>query len=169
MTVKTDTYIIGQSTTDTNNFSLQTNGAGNLHVHRGSDGLGDILLRIKSDNTVEFPLGAFGYGSGAGGAVTQLTSKSTGVTLNKPAGRITLVNSALASATAVGFTLTNSLIEVHDTVIVNIKSGGTALAYRVWAEQVSAGSCVIVLENRTAGSLSEAVVLNYSIIKGAAA
>ena len=56
MTLKTDAYQIGlDSTTDTNNFLLQTNGAGNLHIHKGSSGTGPVVIRVKSDNTVEFP------------------------------------------------------------------------------------------------------------------
>ena len=57
MTLKTDKYQVGlDSVTDTNNFLLQTNGAGNIHLHRGSDGTGPVVLRVKPDNTVEFPL-----------------------------------------------------------------------------------------------------------------
>jgi hypothetical protein len=167
MTVKTDAYIVGQSTIDTNNFLLQTNGAGNLHLHRGSDGLGSVLLRVASDNSVLATAGALGYGTGAGGSVTQLTSKATGVTLDKPSGAITLNNAALAAATIVSFTLTNSYIATTDTVIVNVKSGNATVGtYTVWAEGILAGSCKIVIENRSAGSLSEALVLNYSVIKG---
>lgn len=110
-------------------------------------------------------LGKFGYG--AGGAATQATSKSTGVTLNTLSGQITLNGAALAASTSVGFTLTNSQIAATDIIIVNIGSGATAASYVVGADAVAAGSCRIHLRNVSAGSLSEALVLNFNVIKGA--
>lgn len=109
-----------------------------------------------------------GYSStgGTGGAVTQLTDKSTGVTLNKPCGQITLHNANLAGATRVSFTLTNSSIAATDVVIVNIASGATADAYAVTVTAVAAGSCRIQIANLTAATtLGEALVLNFAVIK----
>jgi len=107
----------------------------------------------------------FGYTTAAQGTVTQATSKSTGVTLNKSAGQITMNNAALAGATAVSFTLTNSLISTNDLLILNVGSGGTAVAYTVYTSSISAGSAVITLRNMTAAtSLSEAVVINFALI-----
>jgi hypothetical protein len=107
----------------------------------------------------------FGYTAAAQGTVTQATSKSTGVTLNKSAGQITMNNAALAGATAVSFTLTNSLISTNDLLILNVGSGGTAVAYTVYTSSISAGSAVITLRNMTAAtSLSEAVVINFALI-----
>jgi threonine dehydratase len=99
--------------------------------------------------------------------VTQLTDKSTGVTLNKSAGRITMNNAALAGNTAVSFTLTNSIIGSNDAIIVNVSGGGTAAAYTTYISSMTAGSAVVTLRNLTAGSLSEAVILNFAIIHGA--
>jgi hypothetical protein len=105
-----------------------------------------------------------GYGTPAQGAVTQLTSKSTGVTLNKSAGKITMHNAALAAGTTVLFTLTNSTISANDVVIVNLGSAGTSGAYWPYVANVGAGTAVIGLYNNTAGSLSEAPVINFAII-----
>ena len=111
-----------------------------------------------------------GYATGAGGAVTQLTSKATGVTLNKVCGTITMDSATLAHQTPVAFTLTNSAIEATDVVAVCVKSGGTAGAYLVSAGAVAAGSCSITLFNcQTSGNLSEAVVLSFAVIKAVAA
>jgi hypothetical protein len=110
-----------------------------------------------------------GYSAGAGGAVAQATSKSTGVTLNKSCGNITLHNGALAASSSVAFTLTSSAIETGDAVIVNIASGATAGSYLAQVEQVAAGSCRIQLRNVSGGSLSEAVVLNFAVVKAVAA
>jgi len=105
-----------------------------------------------------------GYSTGAQGAVTQLTSKSTGVTLDKSCGQITMNNAALAGNTAITFTLTNSLISARDVVIMNVSGGATAGAYTSYIASISAGSAVMTLRNLTSGSLSEAVVINYAII-----
>lgn len=105
-----------------------------------------------------------GYTTTAQGSVTQATSKSTGVTLNKSAGQITMNNAALAAATNVSFTLTNSYISANDTVILTISSGATAGAYNAFISGLAAGSATIILRNISAGSLSEAVVLNFAII-----
>jgi DNA uptake protein ComE-like DNA-binding protein len=108
-----------------------------------------------------------GYAAGAQGTVTQATSKSTGVTLNKSAGRITMNAAELAANTAVSFTLTNSLISTNDTIIVNVSGGGTVAAYTTYISSMTAGSAVITLRNMTGGALSEAVILNYATIHGA--
>jgi hypothetical protein len=108
-----------------------------------------------------------GYSAAAQGTVTQATSKSTGVTLNKSAGRITMNGALLAANTAVSFTLTNSLISANDAIIVNVSGGGTAAAYTTYISSMTAGSAVVTLRNLTAGDLSEAVILNFAIIHGA--
>ena len=70
--------------------------------------------------------GELGYTAEASGTVTQLTSKSTGVTLNKSAGQITLNGAELANITNVSFTLTNSTISAKDVIILSVASGATA-------------------------------------------
>lgn len=105
-----------------------------------------------------------GYTSDAQGTVTQATSKSTGVTLNKSAGQITMNNAALASVTNVTFTFTNSFISANDILILNVGSGATAGAYNCWVSGLSAGAATITLRNISGGSLSEAVVINFALI-----
>ena len=106
-----------------------------------------------------------GYSTAAQTAVTQLTSKSTGVTANTSAGQITMNAASLAAATNVTFTLTNSLLSAKDVVIVNVASANaTAGAYNCWISSMLAGSATITLRNITAGTLSEAVVINFAII-----
>ena len=112
-----------------------------------------------------------GYSAAAQGAVTQLTDKATGVTLNKSAGRITMNNAALAAGAAVSFVLTNSLISINDTIVVCVSSNttGSALgAYTTYVSYLAAGSALITLRNLTAStSYSEAVIINFAIIHGA--
>jgi hypothetical protein len=109
----------------------------------------------------------FGYSTGAGGTVTQATNKSTGVTLSKAVGQITMNNAALNDATNVSFTVTNTLITAKDVIIVNHSSAGTAGAYQVSANDIAAGSYAITVRNVSGGPLSEAIVLTVLMLQGA--
>lgn len=105
-----------------------------------------------------------GYVTGAGGTVTQATSKSTGVTLSKVTGTITMNNAALNAATIVSFTLTNTTIAATDQLVLSHVSGGTVGAY-VLNAQCGSGSALITVTNISAGSLSEAIVIKFTLIK----
>ena len=105
-----------------------------------------------------------GYAAVAQGAVTQATSKSTGVTLNASAGQITMNAASLAATTNVTFTLTNSLLSAKDVLILNV-TNGTSAAYNCWVSSMGAGSATITLRNISASPLAEAVVINYAIIQ----
>jgi predicted ThiF/HesA family dinucleotide-utilizing enzyme len=108
-----------------------------------------------------------GYSTAAQGSVTQLTDKSTAVTLNKSAGRITMNNASLTTATNATFTLNNNLISANDCVILTISGGQTTPgSYNVFANSLSAGSVSITLRNISGGTLSEAVIINFAIIHG---
>jgi hypothetical protein len=107
-----------------------------------------------------------GYTTGAGGTVTQLTSKATGVTLNTITGQITVNAAALAAATTVSFVMTKSTIAAGDLLVMNHIYGGTGGAYGLTA-QSAAGSVTIYVRNITAGSLSEGIVIAFAVIKGA--
>lgn len=111
------------------------------------------------------PTDGVGYAAGAGGTVTQATNKSTGVTLNKVCGAITMNNAALAAGTIVSFVLTNSAIAATDVLVLNHISGGTIGSYTLNA-QCAAGSATINIRNNTAGSLGEALVLQFAVVKG---
>jgi hypothetical protein len=106
-----------------------------------------------------------GYATGQGGAVTQLTSKATGVTLDKLCGQITTHNAALAAGAEVTFVVTNNTVAATDVPVLAIASGGTAGAYDVIVSAVGAGSFSVTITNLSAGSLSQALVLNFVIIK----
>ena len=109
-----------------------------------------------------------GYGTGAGGTVTQATSKATSVTLNKPSGKITINAAALAAGAAVSFQLLNSTIGANDLVIISPVQLA-ALNYRVETPRLALGACFIRITNLTAGSLSETFDINFAVLKGATA
>lgn len=146
---------LGDATTDTTNIG---NG-GIIKDSSGNTTIGGSLTLTSASG--------LGYATGAGGSVTQATSKSTSVTLNKPTGQITMNNAALAANTTVQFTLLNSLIAATDTVVI---TANTALvnmvSYNWWCATNGSGNLIIYVRNITAGSLSEAIIFNFSIIKG---
>lgn len=115
------------------------------------------------------PTAGIGYATGAGGTVTQITSKSTGVTLNTVSGQITTNAAALGAAARVSFVVTNSAVAATDNIVVSIASGGTANAYRADITAIAAGSFTVTVENITAGSLSESPVVVFSVLKGVTA
>lgn len=174
------TFGAGSTVTNQYGFRVQSNltGAANNYGFWSNIPAGTGRWNFYAENTAENYFRGlttfgdkFGYGTlvGVGGAVTQATSKSTGVTLNKVTGAITMHSAALAANTTVTFTLTNSTIEANDLIYPQIKSGGTSGAYLVWIASVAAGSCVIAVRNITAGSLSESPVIQFDVIRGAIA
>ena len=107
---------------------------------------------------------ALGYSIG-GGAITQITSRTTGVTLNKSSGTITLV-SAAGSTSYQTFTVTNSFVAANDVVIVNQKSGTDKMA--MFVTTVAAGSFNITFATTT-GTTTEQPVINFAVVKAVAA
>jgi hypothetical protein len=121
---------------------------------------------IKSTGTA-----GIGYGTGAGGTVTQITTIATGVTLDKTCGTITTVSSTLAAGVDASFTLTNSTIAATDVVVASIKSyGGTADGIpTVYVTATAAGSCVLTIRNTGAVTLDAVIVISFAVIKAVAA
>ena len=170
--IKLDGNVI--STTDTNgNLTLTPNGSGtvrtdNLQLDANTlsttDSNGSLILAPNGTGEVQLT-GKFGYSSG-GGTVTQASNKTTAVTLNAKSGAITMNNAALADDATAAFTLTNSFIAATDVLIVNVASVGTAGGYQLTVGAVAAGSCSISVMNVSGGALSQAIVLNFVVIKG---
>jgi hypothetical protein len=106
--------------------------------------------------------GGVGYATGAGGTVTQITSRTTGVTLNKLCGSITLF-SAAGQATYQTFTVTNSQVAATDVIRVVQKSGTDKNIILVTA--VGAGSFDITFAT-TGGTTTEQPVFNFEVGKG---
>jgi len=113
--------------------------------------------------------GQMGYTTGspstAVSSVTQLTSKSTGVTINAAAGQIVTNNAALAAGAEVAFVVTNNAVSAYDIPVIALASGAaTAGTYLMSVAAVANGSFTVVISNASAGSLSEALTLNFGII-----
>lgn len=132
------------------------------------NGAGGGLFTMFGGILSNQPVGGVGYAVGAGGTVTQATSKATAFTLSKVTGTITMNGAALAANTLVSATWTNTSIEANDLVVVNHNSVGTLGAYWIGVTP-GAGTATLNVRNITAGSLSEAIVIRFAIIKGAVA
>jgi hypothetical protein len=113
-----------------------------------------------------------GYVGGSGGAVTQATNRTTGVTLNKLNGTITTNNASLAAEAAAEFTVTNDKVEIGDVVVVAIQSGTDGGNTNVFVSTVAAGSFKIkVANNNAAAGTAEtgAILINFAVIKAVSA
>jgi hypothetical protein len=147
--------------------AVGTAGGGTIRFGAAADaGAAAEIARVASTGlTVTAASAGLGYGTGSGGAVTQATNRTTGVTLDKANGAITLV-SAAGSTSWQSFTVTNNTVAATDTVIVNQKSG-TDL-YMIHVTAVAAGSFRITFAT-TGGTTTEQPVFNFAVIKAVAA
>jgi hypothetical protein len=157
----TYSFFANSSIGGSNNFQFYANGTDPSLFGGPIRGSSSILSTSTSAGV--------GYRTGAGSTQTQSTNKSTGVTLNNICGQITMNGAALGATTSVSFTFTNSTIAATDVVIVNIASAATTNTYLLTVDAVATGSCRIHLRNISATSRSEALVLNFAVIKAVAA
>jgi len=140
---------------------INASGTGNLNLGAGNN----ANVRILSGNLLlTSGTGALGYGAGAGGTVTQLTSKSTAVTVNKPCGVIITHSSALAAGALASFTFNKSFIKVDDILIFKIGTAGSR--YSIDANISAEGSAGINIINRTAASYSDSLIISFAIVRG---
>lgn len=139
-------------------FSTTADGASSPTGRMRIDSSGNVLAVSAT--------GGLGYGAGAGGTVTQATSKATAVTLNKPTGQITMNGAALAAGAVVSFTVNNSLVTLSDNIVITPVGTFDWSRYDI-RPAVGAGTLSVLLTNTSAGSLSEALVFNFAVIKGA--
>jgi hypothetical protein len=146
-------------------YSQQSFASNPYNVSSGSAGAFTTLTSTGAITSSSATAGV-GYATGAGGTVTQGTSRTTGVTLNTACGNIVLY-SAAGSATPFSFTLTNSAIAAGDSVVISQKSGTDKYTTQV-VTAVAAGSCQITLANAS-GTTTEQPVFNFAVIKGVAA
>jgi len=114
--------------------------------------------------------GGIGYATGAGGAVTQTTSRTTGVTVNAVCGAITTDTTSLAAGAEAAFTVTNSSVAVGDVVVVSLRSGATSGTSSPVVTAVAAGSFQITLTNLHASTADTgASIINFVVIKAVSA
>jgi hypothetical protein len=109
-----------------------------------------------------------GYGTGIGGAATQLVSASTGVTLSKYCGQITTVALTTAAAAEEAFVVTNTKVDANDVIVVNTTYAGGGKPV-VFVTNVAANAFTINISNVSASALDAVLVINFAVIKSVAA
>jgi hypothetical protein len=130
--------------------------AGRYNFYAG----GSAVNAFSGDVNI-FGAGKLGYTTGSGGAVTQTTSRTTTVTLNKTNGAITLF-SALGTTTYQSFTVNNSTVSATDVVILTMQFGFSG-RYSIIATATAGGFWVDIA---ALGTLyTEAPVINFAVIK----
>lgn len=106
-----------------------------------------------------------GYSAG-GGAVTQITSITTGVTTDSVCGQITTVSATLAAGAEATFTVTDVFVDAQDVVLVAVGSYAGAGLPVVHCTRVAAGAFDITISNLDgAAALNAAIVINFAVIK----
>jgi hypothetical protein len=170
--LKLDGNTVSSTNTD-GDINLTPNGTGTVVVSKADIQSGTIVSNnvTITGGTVLATIG-LGYTASAGGTVTQLTSRATGVTLNQITGQITLFEAVISGNDANEFTLTNSKIGANDVVVLSIKSGcaaGTRKFYQTQVVAAAAGSCVIAVGNTSNANIPSAgtdtPVLQFAVIK----
>lgn len=155
------------------------------YVVSATDGTGSLYFAPKFyENGTVNGTGKIGYLTGSGGTVSQSTSKSTTVVLNKTCGQITMHAATLVASTTVSFTLTNSKIEAGDVLILNHIAGGVEPTsgvggsfgvYALNARTFSGGATINVRNTHPSSGagnvndLSEAIVIAFAVIKAVTA
>lgn len=173
-TVDADWFL--RNNEDTGNFAITDDATGTRTPFKFGPNAAHNLVRVGVASSTTFAVAGkvvsshategMGYSTGAGGTVTQLTSKGTAITINKMCGQFTTHNAALGPGAVVSFVINNSTIAATDTVIPNLIGGhATNGTYRYWIDRTVAGATVFSIENRSAGSLSEALVFNFFVFK----
>lgn len=111
--------------------------------------------------------GVIGYGLGVGGVVTQLVSKETPVTLNRPSGRVIMHGASLAGGGSVMFALNNSFFGPGDVVVLTGKAWSGR--YSIENSNSAAGVIGIRVKNVFATAFEDPVEIDFAIIKGSVA
>jgi hypothetical protein len=168
------------SPTNSSRIMLSTNASTDVQLVSDVFGTGTYLpitmwtngaSQVKLDTTGDFTVigaGGLGYGTGSGGAIAQGTSRTTGVTINKTNGAITLFSTTTTAGTFTSFTVTNSTVAATDTVQVNMKSGSVD-SYIITVSAVAAGTFRVQIYNVAAVAVAEAPVINFAVIKAVTA
>jgi len=135
-----------------NNVVAVTNNIERMRI----DASGNVLV---TSNT-----GGIGYGTGAGGTVTQSTSRTNSVTLNRPTGEVQMFTGA-GSPTWNRFFMNNNTIAGRDIVVAQILSFGPN-EYILKPEVPSGGGGVNFAFKSDSGTSTDAPIIRFAVIKG---
>lgn len=110
--------------------------------------------------------GGVGYATGAGGVVTQLTSKVTPVTLNALTGVITTSNSSMTAGGLQSFTFNNSFITTSTELIVcSYTAASNPSFYVINFTATGAGTATCDIRNVSGLTPAEVITIRFAIIR----
>jgi hypothetical protein len=148
------------------------NGNSNVSVATSN---GNVTINAVGNNTMTITgtganvtgtvtsTGKIGYASGS--TVTQITSRSTAVTINALSGEITLFGSSMTAGQVDYFTMTNNQIEVGD-IIVCATYGGSLGTYLPMSYVTSATQAAFTFRNLDSFvTAAETPIIKFIIIK----
>jgi hypothetical protein len=98
------------------------------------------------------------------GTVTQLVSSSTGVTLSTMMGQITTVALTTIANGEEIFTVTNTLVDATDVIVLSTSYAGTGTPL-LSVIKTTTGAFDIVIANVGAAALNAAMTINFAVIK----
>jgi hypothetical protein len=126
--------------------------------------VGTLTSQLRVNNQ-----GGLGYATGQGGTVTQATSRTTAVSINKLSGVITLFN-ATAAAGTFSFVVNNTLVAVTDLIVVNKVTGTNAAnVYIPQVTQVTNGTFRISVYVPSAIGTNDQPQISFLVLKGVTA
>ena len=137
------------------------------------EGADDLIASWAAWVLVASPTGGgLWYTTGAWGAVTQGTNRSTWVTISKLSWTITTDTTPLAAEWTADFIVTNTTVAIWDVVVVAIQSWSNSGWTIVSVSTVAAGSFTIRVHNwNVASGTAEtwAILINFAVIKAVSA
>ena len=150
-------FRVEDETTDTTPFIIDTGGNVGIGTPTPTAKLEVVGGIVSTD-----PSAGIGYSTGAGGTVTQLTSRSTPVTINKVCGNIILFTDVgIPSYTS--FIVNNTTVEINDTIIVTTVGGSNN--YFAYANKIVDVTSFQIHFIATSGTASDTPTFNFTIIK----
>jgi trimeric autotransporter adhesin len=174
----TGPYVSGGIATPSPSFNGCTGGVGAMSagglVRQIIATISTVLPAVQADIEVVDTTGAAGINGwfapsspvsvAAPGAVTQLTSLTTGVTLNAAQGKITLF-STLPGASKTRFTVTNSRVSAASVIsaLSESESAVNGFPQAVGVIAVSAGTFDIIVYNSDANATVAAPIIHFNI------
>jgi len=100
-------------------------------------------------------------------AVTQITSRTTGVTINDIAGTITTDATSLAAGAEATFIVTNSKVKAGSVIPLSLQTASATGLSLAFVSAVAAGSFSITLTNLHASTAdTSASVINFVVLNG---
>jgi hypothetical protein len=154
---------VEDETTDTTPFIVDT--AGNVGIGTPTPAVKlDVIGSIASTGAItsSSPTLGVGYTTGAGGTISQGTSRTTPVTIDKVCGSITLV-SAAGSITWSAFTVNNITIGATDTILLSYSGGSNT--YLFVPGKIIGGTSFIINFVSIVGTAVDQPTINFTIIK----